>query len=250
MQFALHCFTFGQRQQKKNWNVLVPNRSYWRLWWNDREAASVCTADGEVALSSDRFVMVAPHTDFSVTLRRPTEHVSIHFELAPPFDSAVPGIYTVNAEGLIDSLLLACRTPESDRRKQILLLTEVVSRASQLLPADVWQEEIADPRILRVLHAMKTNLREPLSNDQLAEIAHMAPTAFIRRFKQVVGRSPQTYYLGKRLDRACLLLETSSQTVDTIAEACGFCDRNYFSSVFRKHFRISPAAFRQSSHPS
>ncbi len=247
MLFELQYFVCKQHRLK-GWGVLVPKRPFWRLWWNDREAASVSTADGEVELGPERFVLVAPHTDFSVSLREPTEHMDVHFELLEPFGAAVSGLYTVRAAPeLVEQLKEACALSKDDRRRQILLLTQVISGVFLQLPGDVWREPIADQRIVRVLRAMDARLGEKLSNRQFSEMAHMAPTAFIRRFKQVMGRSPQAYYLHKRLDQACLLLETGDKSIERVAEECGFGDRSYFSTAFRKHFRISPAAFRRAS---
>ena len=90
---------------------------------------------------------------------------------------------------------------------------------------------------------MDKNPHEPLTNTQLAGIAHMAPTAFIRKFRQLFDVSPQAYYLQKRLEHACRLFEAGEATIDQIAEACGFSERNYFSNVFRfadsSHSRVS-----------
>ena len=247
MLFDIQYFVCNLHYQRE-WQVVVPKRPFWRLWWNDCEAASVITSNDEVALTPEHFVLVAPHTDFSVSLRNPTEHLDVHFELAEPFESAAPGLYTVSATpGLIENLKEACSLSEENRRRQLLLLTRVVSDVFLQLPGDVWQDSISDERIARVLRAMSTQLGESLSNRHLAKMAHMAPTAFIRRFKQVLGRSPQSYYLQKRLDQACIMLETGNQSIDLLAEECGFCDRNYFSTVFHKHFGISPAAFRRAS---
>ncbi|MBT3194740.1 MAG: helix-turn-helix transcriptional regulator [Verrucomicrobia bacterium] len=233
----------------RSWGVLVPKRPFWRLWWNGREAAAtVSAADGDVVLGPDRFVLVAPHTDFNVSLLELTEHMDVHFELSEPLGAAVSGLYTVSAAPeLVEKLKEACALSKDDRRRQILLLTQVISGVFLQLSDDVWREPIADQRIVRVLRAMDAHLGETLSNRQFAEMAHMAPTAFIRRFKQVLGRSPQAYYLHKRLDQSCLLLETGDKSIERVAEECGFGDRSYFSTAFRKHFRISPAAFRRAS---
>jgi AraC-like DNA-binding protein len=41
------------------------------------------------------------------------------------------------------------------------------------------------------------------------------------------------------------MLEYENDSIEQIAEACGFCDRNYFSTVFRKKLGIPPAEFRK-----
>ena len=40
------------------------------------------------------------------------------------------------------------------------------------------------------------------------------------------------------------LLMTSAYSVGEISDLLGYCDDNYFSYVFKKHFGLSPMQFR------
>jgi len=73
----------------------------------------------------------------------------------------------------------------------------------------------------------------------------MSENTLIRQFHRYLGVSPQQHLQRLRIERACRLLLATSKTIDKIAEECGFCDRYYFSKIFKKQRGIGPAGFRK-----
>ena len=58
----------------------------------------------------------------------------------------------------------------------------------------------------------------------------------------------QHWWLGtrrQRVERACVLLHATGNSIEQIAEATGFCDRYHFTRVFTRLRGVSPAAFRK-----
>ena len=53
------------------------------------------------------------------------------------------------------------------------------------------------------------------------------------------------YLMNVRLNAATDLLKTGAFSVSEIADQCGFSDVYYFSKCFKKHFGISPSAYRK-----
>ncbi len=84
MNFSTQILTYESRYLHE-WIVQVPWRSYWRLWWHEQEAGVAHTEEGDISLAPDHFTLVAPNTNFSVTLRRPIQHLYVHFQLTAPF---------------------------------------------------------------------------------------------------------------------------------------------------------------------
>lgn len=64
-------------------------------------------------------------------------------------------------------------------------------------------------------------------------------------FKQYTGQSFRQYLTEIRLADAKSLLQYSKLSITDIAFSVGFGDSAYFSSVFKKHFGQSPAAYRR-----
>jgi len=96
-----------------------------------------------------------------------------------------------------------------------------------------------------LLEWLQANLAEPLTVRQLAAQANMSERTLARKFVQDTGTTPQRWLTGQRILLAQQLLEETDQTVDYIAEQCGFGN----ASALRHHFRIwrgtTPHAYRQ-----
>ncbi|MBZ2189817.1 AraC family transcriptional regulator [Alcanivorax sp. JB21] len=101
-----------------------------------------------------------------------------------------------------------------------------------------------------VHHLMATQLDQRPSLADLASAAGQASTyQFIRRYRALTGQTPMQAFLHRKIERACYLLEVSDLTVAEIARQLGYDDPYYFSRLFRKIARTSPARYRQGGAP-
>lgn len=108
-------------------------------------------------------------------------------------------------------------------------------------------DQAADPatrHILTVRSWIDRHFAEPCSIESLARMAHLAPTYFAARFRQVVGLPPMTYVRDRRLEQARLLLERTNHPVQVVAWSVGYADVSHFDRVFKRAMGQSPAAFR------
>lgn len=75
--------------------------------------------------------------------------------------------------------------------------------------------------------------------------AGMSTRTFLRRFEAATGLTPARWLLAERLSRARDLLETSSVSVETVAEIAGFGTTATLRHHFRKHLSTTPAAYKE-----
>lgn len=101
-----------------------------------------------------------------------------------------------------------------------------------------------DKRIQLALHHVQTHLARKLSIEALARRSGMSVSRFAHLFKDETGTTPQQYIESRRMELAGNLLRYSNLTVAEVARACGFEDPFYFSSRFKRHFALSPRAYR------
>ena len=72
----------------------------------------------------------------------------------------------------------------------------------------------------------------------------MNPTYFSKKFRETTGFGVKEYLTHIRLQNAAHLLCTTDPSITEIAGICGFSDGNYFGDAFRKHYGMSPRAYR------
>jgi transcriptional regulator GlxA family with amidase domain len=92
------------------------------------------------------------------------------------------------------------------------------------------------------------NLREPLTVEQMAARVGMSPRNFARVFAEQVGVTPARFVMQIRVETARRRLEESSQSVELIAEECGFGSTESMRSAFQRLLRVSPQEYRKHFH--
>ncbi len=88
-------------------------------------------------------------------------------------------------------------------------------------------------------------LHEPLTLDELARVAVMSPTHFLRVFRQAFGQTPHQFLTERRIERAKDLLRMTNRPVTDICLAVGFESLGSFSALFRRRVGVSPATYRR-----
>ena len=90
------------------------------------------------------------------------------------------------------------------------------------------------------------NFYKKLNFTELADMSGYSYDYFRHFFKMVYGVSPQTYLIHLRLETAYSILSSTPDTnITEVAANCGFSDCSQFSSMFTKHFGISPTKIRK-----
>jgi len=98
--------------------------------------------------------------------------------------------------------------------------------------------------ILSALKYIHSNLNENLTVAQLAEMSCLSSGHFIRKFKHLTQLTPLDYINKQRIEKAQLLLNTTSQSCIEIGDACGYKSNAYFSKIFKKYIGQSPGDYR------
>lgn len=99
--------------------------------------------------------------------------------------------------------------------------------------------------LLPSLNIMNRDIANPPSLKSLAAAANVSPEHFSRKFKSAFNISPKRYMLQKRIAFAKQRLLLGTQSIDEVAEQCGFCDIFHFSRTFKKETTLSPSEFRK-----
>jgi AraC-like DNA-binding protein len=92
---------------------------------------------------------------------------------------------------------------------------------------------------------MQEHIHSKLDLDSLAEAAKLSKYHFSKKFKQVTGESPISYFINMKMQRACYLLDSTPRSVKHVASELGYHDTYYFSRLFKKNIGMAPAIYRK-----
>ncbi len=151
--------------------------------------------------------------------------------------------------GTFDDRALRPRMEELDRLYHGGGLYAVqVSRFTELLLLLYGQpdpHERSDSTAARMADFIEGHLLGELSLADLCEEFHFSRNYVIRLFEKEYGMTPFAYRNERRLRRAEYLLAVTSDTVESVAYASGFCHYSHFYRLFCKKNGMPPAEWRR-----
>ena len=102
-------------------------------------------------------------------------------------------------------------------------------------------------RVQKVLVYARGHLKNELSVEELAEIAHLSLRQFSRIFREETGQSPAKAVENLRLDAARTMLEDGRHSLDTVAQETGFVDRERMRRAFLRAFGQPPQVIKRNA---
>jgi AraC-like DNA-binding protein len=154
------------------------------------------------------------------------------------------------ANSLIQLLETAKQDLEGDRQTAKALL----AKASSILQSEVDRRSgangsgtggLAGWQIARVRAFIDRNLHVTIHTSDLSAVARRSPAHFARSFKHSFGESPHAYVMRRRLEKACHLMMTSSESLSQIALSVGFSDQSHLCKRFKEALGQSPSNWRR-----
>jgi AraC-like DNA-binding protein len=190
-----------------------------------------------------------------------------------PFSTVICGFFSPLASSVLDllpSVLNLTPATEDDWLETILrrLVSEsaaqrpgqdaVLSRMTEVLFVEVlrswikslrpgegrWLGAITDAHIGKALRLIHERPAHRWTIRELGRRAGLGRSAFAARFARLVGQPVHRYLLGRRMEEAALMLESSDDTIARIAVRVGYQTRTAFSKVFCRHHGLSPGRYR------
>jgi YesN/AraC family two-component response regulator len=100
-------------------------------------------------------------------------------------------------------------------------------------------------KITETLYYISEHLHTELTVKHLAERCHINADYFSRLFKEQTGIRPLQFLQKKRIERAQVLLSTTDDTLQNIADKVGLPNISYFSRLFTKLTKKTASAYRK-----
>lgn len=185
----------------------------------------------------------------------PTSHIPVILMTAKALDENKIEGYNCGADAYICkpfnpdvlSALVSNLIQRLERQKSYILSTAGSSAENAEGDQQVPAEELA-PLDKKFLEKLYSYIDKSLDNCELnvnllGKELGFSRTNFYRKVKALTGISPNDLLRVYRLNRAAELLLTREYTIGEVGERTGFGNQSHFSSLFKKHFGVSPRTY-------
>lgn len=97
----------------------------------------------------------------------------------------------------------------------------------------------------KIIKHIDDNICKPFSLDTLSKVFGYTRNHIILIFKNAFGITPNKYYINKKIEVACLYLNTTNYSIKIISDNLGFADQHYFANSFNSIMKLTPSQYRE-----
>ncbi|RJF86691.1 AraC family transcriptional regulator [Oleomonas cavernae] len=220
--------------------------------WSERDAAPGSTQfipagrriawqiNGELDLLTVQFIPSGP----ARALMAPAVFIDeLQFAVADPLSLALGLAVANELERTGDGL-----SPNHIRALADALCSHLEVKALRQSPAVQPSSGRQSFRKAALLEFIEKNIERSIEVDEIARLFDVSPSYVFRFFKSEFGMTPHAFITRARVDRACVLLQSTSVQLAELADQIGFASQSHFSLVFKRHLGETPQQYRQRRH--
>lgn len=142
------------------------------------------------------------------------------------------------------SYLLDALWRASEELETASLLFQLIQVFQVFVKEKTDRQTLAQARFKRVLDFLHANLDQRLRLDQLANLAGLSPSHFLRSFQAQYHVTPQQMLMSLRLFKAKQLL-ADGNTAAQVALETGLTDQAHLTRAFLKRYGVTPARYQK-----
>ena len=239
----------GFLPQNGDWNFPSVLSPFWRLYYNSRHGHCVSFGNTFYELTPDQIMLIPNHQLFHCLGAKPVPTFWMAFATKQQIDleQTVP----ILLEPTQSQLSLISDTQKLISKNHTYEPTDAIYRYSLAIlntvmaNAEIKWKSVHPPSLDQALSFIENNLSHNLSNSRLAEVVCLSIEGLSKLFRKHLGISPSAYVTQMRIKEAGRLLSQTEMSIEQIAATTGFPNRNYFTRVFKKITKESPAKYRR-----
>jgi AraC-like DNA-binding protein len=152
-----------------------------------------------------------------------------------------PGSYD-NSTTLIKNIALHKTMPQALEMEARGIIQQLFSRFLALASD---KNLDLDPRILKSLHYIHTNIDRPINIEELTALCFLTKDHFIRLFNKSMGSTPGKYINQKKIEKAQQVMMISDVSIKDLAYSLGFENVPYFNRLFKKMTGVNPGSYKK-----
>jgi len=99
----------------------------------------------------------------------------------------------------------------------------------------------------RIMRSVNANLNNPdYDVEMLTKDVGISRAQLHRKMKEITGISTSEFIRNLRLEQAARLIKERKINITQVAYSVGFNNQTHFSTVFKKHFGMTPTEYAES----
>jgi AraC-like DNA-binding protein len=149
-----------------------------------------------------------------------------------------------NSSTLMHNIAIDSQNPLSTTLNTRGILYQLLARFAELATE---KYRTTDDRIKKVLRLIRRDIDKDIEMEKMMEICCLSKAHFIRLFKREIGMTPVQYILHKKMEKAQLLLLTTTLSVKDIAYSLAFDNIGYFDRTFKRMAGVTPGEYRRAN---
>lgn len=158
--------------------------------------------------------------------------------------AAIPGGMDIEETyHLIDTYIQECeklQTEEAVKNLQYNMTIDFARRvAQQKLPDGISKE------VFSCMQFIATHINEPICAADVVSFSGKSRAYLFKKFRNELGMSIGAYMMDCRLRRAKSLLKHTDKSLGEISSFLCFSSQSHFQNAFKKHFHMTPFAYRK-----
>ncbi|MEI7480736.1 MAG: AraC family transcriptional regulator [Elusimicrobiota bacterium] len=135
---------------------------------------------------------------------------------------------------------------ETEILKEIYYIAETFKPSKNVFNLEAGSLYDNVPILKRALNYIETHLFSEVTMTELAKHALTSEATLLRVFSKEFSKSPFNYIADRRLDESLALIRNKKYSVGEISDIVGYKTVSGFISAFRKRFKSTPLAWRNS----
>lgn len=147
---------------------------------------------------------------------------------------------------LLEEIQCACKTNQDanayEQTSALAFFKTLQFLAKQKTKTKETPEQIEQIRLY-----ISCNILENIKLSEISKHFYISEEHLIRLFKKHYDISPHQYILQSKLRIAMIMLHSTKDSIEEIANRLNFSDPRHFSAQFKKHIGIRPLAYRKAS---
>lgn len=246
----------------QHWCVRLGTGSpYWRFYINLDSGARVGVDNKWYEIPKNKVFIIPPHVLFRGDCPGPIRHCYYHVDsvglslqsIAEVFPR--PFVLELNRRMIAELKTYILEHFERDSSEEVgiafrvkallyhvmgMIFSELSEEQNQMLAS----KQGIFAQIRPSVDAIHRDPSARLENVELAKLCHLSVNHFIRLFRESMHQTPTKYINAHRIQLAVYQLLHTNDSIEHVAEQCGFENRYYFTRVFSKHTGVAPATYR------